>query len=92
MDTKQSVWICEFCCTHNEIDPKFVVDKEQNPCFQVDEIKKRGASKNKKAEQEDGDQILIFCIDISSSMEDTVHTDKKGSKDKLQCVKEAIID
>lgn len=55
-------------------------------------MKKKGG-KNKKSAEEDSDQILIFCIDISSSMDDNVQTDsKKGPTNKLQCVKEAIID
>lgn len=39
-------------------------------------------------EEEESGQILIFCIDISGSMEMEV----KGSKNRLDCVVEAIID
>lgn len=49
LETTKSVWVCEFCCHHNEIEPAFSVEKEQNPCFLVEESKKR-ASKKKNEE------------------------------------------
>jgi hypothetical protein len=50
------------------------MEKEENPCFVVEERKKRAASKSKKKEEieEGSGQVLIFCIDLSSSMDDVV--------------------
>lgn len=93
LQTNENVWVCEFCCHHNEVNRAFSIEKEQNPCFLVEESKKRAARNKKKTEEEEeSGQILIFCIDLSSSMDDAVETTGKTTKNKLQCVQEAITD
>jgi hypothetical protein len=83
--TNKNVWICEFCCHHNEIETNFKVEVLENPCFLVEENKIRtGKSKKKKDDkEEEPGQILIFCVDLSSSMEDNVESNSKEEKNKL---------
>ena len=81
-----TVWICEFCLTHNAIPKSYNPPAEENPCFLIQKIKPN--KKNKTEESDDSNKILIFCIDISGSMDMRV----LGNKSRLDTVKEAIID
>ena len=67
---------------HNAIPNEFVIVPGDNPCYILSEAKSKGM------EQEEAGQILVFCIDVSGSMEMEV----KGNKNRLDCVVEAVID
>lgn len=64
LDKHENVWICEFCRNHNSIPSSYKVPKIENPCLILADAKKEG---------KDGsiadNKMLIFCIDISSSMD-----------------------
>lgn len=75
------MWICEFCMAHNPLPDSFKPAEEDNPCFLLSEA-------HSKMELEEAGQILIFCIDISGSMEMEV----VGRKNRLNCVVEAVVD
>lgn len=80
MTTKARVWICEFCCQHNELPNKVTPPKEQNPCIVLEKPKK-GKKGNKEEQAEE--QLLIFVIDVSPSMGNSV-TNKLS---RLDCVR-----
>lgn len=77
------VWICEFCLSHNKIPKNFNAPAVDNPCYLI----RKGNAQKMDAEEDNANKLLIFCIDVSSSMETYVET-----KSRLEAVKEAIAD
>ena len=57
------------------------IPKDENPCYFL------GTEKDAERENRRGEKMIIYCIDISGSMD----TDFKG-KSRLEAVKEAIRD
>ena len=76
-----SLWVCEFCDTKNDVPPNIDIPKEDSPCYFLDS----GTKKDRKEER--GQKTILYCIDISGSM-DTVFQ----GKSRLNAVKEAIRD
>ena len=70
--------------THNDIPEDYEPPAQENPCLL---LKKGKESKEMEEEVAEEDKMLIFCIDISGSM-DCVF----GGKSRLNSVKEAIGD
>lgn len=75
-------WECEFCLTANPLPPNFGLLPEPNPCYLLEKPKEKLASS-----QEDKESLLLYCIDISGSMD--MEFEKKS---RLAAVQEAIID
>ena len=82
LDTFENVWICEFCLHHNSIPLAYRPPNVDNPCILVEKAKK---GKGKEGDGEN--KMLIFCIDISGSMDFVFE-----GKSRLESVKEAIKD
>ncbi len=83
-----SVWICEFCLAHNAIPKSYKPPQAENPCFLIEKANKKQNKNDKNVDNDDLNKVLIFCIDISGSMETKVHKNKS----RLDTVKEAITD
>lgn len=72
------IWLCEFCLTQNPIDKKVQIPTQDNMCYILDEEKGKGeeekVSENQKekldaGQSKNGEGVnIIFCIDISGSM------------------------
>lgn len=60
------VWLCEFCDFHNKIPSIFQVPAHENPCYLIGK-----SIKDKENDELDGNTV-IFCIDLSGSMDQTV--------------------
>lgn len=82
LDNYEKVWICEFCLTHNSIPLAYSPPTRENPCLILQKVEKT----NLKSE-EGNEKILIFCVDISGSMDQSFE-----GKTRLKSVKEAILD
>ena len=74
-------WLCEFCETTNLVPDDYVLPKEENPCY----LREEGKMEEKKAGY--GEKTIIYCVDISGSMDCGV-----AGKSRLEAVKEAIND
>ena len=78
----EKVWICEFCLCHNSIPKNYEPPKEENPCIVL-----KKADKMMEAEINNDEKVLIFCIDVSGSMDFQVE-----GKSRIESVQEAISD
>ena len=79
----EKVWVCEFCLHHNSIPENYRPPKEENPCT----ILKKADKKSMEAQIKNEEKVLIFCIDVSGSMDFQVE-----GKSRLESVQEAIAD
>lgn len=100
------IWLCEFCLTQNPIDKKVQIPTQDNMCYILDEEKGKGeeekVSENQKekldaGQSKNGEGVnIIFCIDISGSMNCSVERKEPDQNTKyvtrIECVQEAIID
>lgn len=75
-------WQCEFCKTINPLPANFESLPEENQCYLLERPRESQA-----ASQSDKENLLIYCIDISGSMD----MEFEG-KSRLAAVQEAIID
>ena len=61
----EQVWVCEFCEHHNKLKKSIQLPKQENPCYLVQKYEEG------KSEEVEGTSV-IFCIDLSGSMDQTV--------------------
>ncbi|CAI2360749.1 unnamed protein product [Moneuplotes crassus] len=107
-DNESRVWICEFCNNKNEInlDEHEVPDKEsgesnlnyilEKPEDEADEHKQDEEIKGYAPDvtRDSSETPLIFCIDMSSSMNNSVMPLDKGDRSltRYQCLAKGICD
>lgn len=75
-------WECEFCMSINSLPDNFENLPEENQCYQLER-----AGENLMNEEPEKESLLLYCIDISGSMD----MEFQG-KSRLEAVKEAVVD
>ena len=76
LDAKDLVWICEFSDHHNKLHQDAKAPQIEDPCYLLESMEEE------KHEEEVGGTSVIFCIDLSGSMDQTVSVAPKAVKGK----------
>jgi hypothetical protein len=100
LSSEEVAWMCEFCGVHNRVpknvekpkatDELYLLKKAQTTKPVAEEEKKETAD---KVDSED-DTSLIFCVDVSGSMDEkhqVTQDNKKNYVARIKLIKDAVI-